>query len=189
MTKKKDDMFGFDDQVPRASVLTDEIQAGDDRTLRLAAPLFTTGQLEQFVTYQQKLRDRLSTSPLHREQWDAWFAAGHQAALADCGLSAADHARISAVVAKFCAHLTTRRVLQQKQAELRIHLAGVEATGAEPSLDEREVERRLSSELARLQSLAPLERRYGAEAIALLQDWADQLLALHADIARRMATR
>lgn len=187
MNQKPKDMFGFDDAP--TSAIPDELVAGDDRTLRLAAPLFTAEELEQFLEYERALLARLDTAPLRADQWHAHFAASHVAALEAGGLSAARHAQLSAVVAKYCAQVTSRRALSTKQAELRRKLAAIEATGDDPSEDDRDLDQRISTELLRLSSVQPLERRYGKEVVALLEAKQDELVDRHCEIVRRMAHR
>lgn len=183
------DMFGFDDAPANATAITENIQAADDRTLRLAAPYFTAEQLEQFIAYQRAFKSRLDTSPLHPEHGNTHLATAHAAALEASGLAASAQSQISAVVAKFCAQVATRRALAEKQQTLRKHIAAIEASGADPKPDERELDHRITGELLRLQSLQPLERRYGKEAIALLAARESELLQLHTEITRRVSGR
>ncbi|MBX5483990.1 MAG: hypothetical protein IRZ16_19370 [Myxococcaceae bacterium] len=184
-TRKRKDIFGFEDAPP--SAIPDEILAGDDKTLRLAAPIFSAEDLERYIRYERALLDRLDTAPIHPEARDEHFASSHMGALEASGLTSAQHAQLFAVVAKFCNHVTSRRALAEKQAALRARLAEQESRGEEPSEKDRELDQRITTELLRLSSLQPLERRYGKEAVALLVAKEAELVDTHCEIVRRMA--
>jgi hypothetical protein len=147
----------------------EEISAADDKTLRLAAPELTTGRLEAFVRYLERLGELLEATASTDA---AALAACHQQALAASGLNPGTHAVLSALVADFAARRGA--VLQ-----LREKLAGL-AEGSE-------LGQKLSLQLRRLQPVSPLERRYGAEAVALLMTREAQVVALQTRTTRLLA--
>lgn len=189
MTTKKGprDLFGFD-ELP-SSAIPDDVLAEDDRTLRLAAPFFTLDEVDQFIRYQETLRDRLMTSPIHADQWSQHLSAAHQDALAESGLSVARHAQISSVVSQFTTRRSSVRRLRAKQEEIRRCIAEAEAAGNDPLPEHLELDHRISSDLARLDSIAPLERRYGKDAIDALRAREDRLVELHSSVSKLLAHR
>lgn len=179
------DLFGFDD-LP-ATAIPEDVLAADDRTLRLAAPYFTPEEVDRFLRYQAALRDRLKAAPLHADQWHHHLSRAHEDALAESGLSVNQHAQINSVASQYATRRGSVRRLRAKQEELRRAIAKLEASGADVPPEQQELDYRIATELARLEPLAPLERRFGKEAIDALRAQEERLLELHAEVSRLLA--
>jgi hypothetical protein len=65
----------------------------------------------------------------------------------------------------------------------------MQAEGAHVPAPDRELVGKLAAELSRLDELYPLERRYGADAIAALRQREDELVALHEQLSPLLARR
>lgn len=179
------DLFGFED-LP-TSAIPDDVQAADDRTLRLAAPSFTVDEVVRFLRYQAALRDQLKAAPLRADQWNDHVSHAHEAALALSGLTGSRHAQLNAVASQFATRRSSLRRLKQRQEELRLARAGLKARGKDVPSDQQELEQRLASEVARLEPLAPLERRFGKQSVAALCAHEEELLELFSDVSRLLA--
>lgn len=180
-------MFGFDEF--NATAIPEDMLAADDRTLRLAVPYFTSEEVDRFLRYQEALRDRLMASPIHADQWHAHFSGAHEDALADSGLTVQRHAQVASVASQFATRRASARRLREKQAELRKRIAETEARGDDVSPDDLELDHRLATELAKLELTAPLERRFGKEAIEALKAREERLLELHTAVSRLITQR
>jgi len=168
------DFFGFDEQPLGPAEVPEDIQAADDKTLRLASPELTHERLEGFVRYLTAFCDRLEAIPLGEAA--AHLASCHEQSLKESGLNRAWHHRISALVADFAAKRGTVLKLREK-------LAGLGGNG-DPELVEK-----ITTELGRLDSLTALERRYGVDAISLLMEREAELVALQTRATRLVASR
>ncbi len=142
-----------------ASAVPSEIAAADDRTLRLAAPGVNAEKVEAFLAYQRAFVTRTELS----------LADGHLAALQASGLDGNAQAQLNTVAQAFCGRRITSRRLRERL----------------PSL-EGEVADNARKELARLEDLTELSRRYGADAIACLQAREEALIEAHQAVLRRV---
>lgn len=181
------DIFGFDEALP-ASAVPDDMLAADDKTLRLAAPWVDAKKLEGFLRYQRAVRDRLGAVPVHGDR-AAHVASAHTAALELSGLTASDHAQLGAFANDFCGRRSTVRLLASKLDERRRETAEIEARGDDVPQALLDVVAKLASELARLDTYLPMERRYGQDAVAQLRAREDELLELHAEVTRLVSRR
>ncbi len=162
------DLFGFDDTVPPASGLTDEALAADDKTLRLAAPLVNAERVDAYLRYQQAL-------VTHLEQDVTAMASAHTAALSESGLDAGTYAQVDVVARAYCGRRLTARRLREKLPALQ-----------QGTLEQQERAQKAQTELARIEDLEDLERRYGKDAIACLAARAEALLVQHESVARKV---
>lgn len=155
-----------------------DIESADTRTLRLAAPLVTEARLEQFVRYQ-----RAWLAALRRlgPEWSASYASAQQEASAHAGLDARELGELEALVRDFCGKRWSLRTLEER----REHLLAKQARKDLSDVEAEKLER-LESELQKKDLLPQLERRYGAEAIALLRAREDELLVLHREIGQAL---
>lgn len=168
------DIFGFDEQPLGPGEIPEDIQAADDKTLRLASPELTRERLDGFVQYLSAFCSRLEAIPLGSAS--AHLAECHEQSLAESGLDRKWHHRISALVADFGAKRGTVLKLREKLAQL--------GEGGDPERVEK-----ITSELARLDTLTALERRYGIDAISLLMEREAELVALQMRATRLVASR
>jgi hypothetical protein len=145
-----------------------ELAAADDRTLRLAAPDLTAAKLQAFLRYQRAVAARLAQ--------EADLATAHRDALAECSLDRGDFSKVEALCRAFCVKRLGHRELIRKREDLR----------ARPVRDvSDDSEEKLSDAIrAREGDVAALERRYGKDAVSLLLDHEQELLALHETLSR-----
>jgi hypothetical protein len=137
----------------------------DDRTLRLAAPEVTPEKVEAFLRYQRALCARP----------DAELADAHAAALAKSGLDGNAHARLNSVAQAYCGRVQAARRLRSRIETLR-----------QGSPNEQALARKAALEVARLEDLSDLARRYGADALACLGAREAALLEAHEAVVRRL---
>ena len=173
------DVFGFED----ATAIPDEVQAADDKTLRLSSVEIAPGDVDAFLVYQRALRDYLEFSPVCRAAWVEQLAEAHRRSLSEARLDPARHARLAPIAADFSGKRMTVRRLRERLRELNDRIARMEAEGARVPPPDRELVGKLAAELGRLDQLYPLERRYGAGAIAALREREDELVALHEQLS------
>ena len=179
------DMFGFED----ATAIPDEMQAADDKTLRLSAVEISRDDVDALLVYQRALRDYLEFSPVCRAAWVEQLAEAHRRSLSEAGLDPARHARLAPIAADFSGKRMTVRRLRERLRELNDRIARMQAEGAHVPAPDRELVGKLAAELSRLDELYPLERRYGADAIAALRQREDELVALHEQLSPLLARR
>jgi hypothetical protein len=181
--RRSNDIFGFED----ASAIPDEMQAADDKTLRLSSVEISPEDVDAFLRYQRALREYLEFSPVCRAGWVEQLAEAHRRSLEDAGLDAARHARLSPIAADFSGKRMAVRRLRRRLGELNERIARMEADGADVPAADLDLAARLTSELTRLDRFAPLERRHGAGAIAALREREDDLVALHEQLSPLLA--
>jgi hypothetical protein len=178
-------IFGLED----ATAISDEMQAADDKTLRLSSIEISPADVDAFLRYQRAFRDYLEFSPVCRAAWVEQLAEAHRRSLLDAGLDSTRHARLSPIAADFSGKRMTVRRLRQRLGELQLQIARTEADGGRAPVDDLELSARLTAELARLDPFTPLERRYGAGVIAALREREDDLVALHEQLSPLLARR
>ena len=159
----------FDDLDASPSGVMD---SADARTLRLSAPLITPERLEGLVRYQEAFLAHLEGAASGAEA----FTAAHERGLAASGLDVKQVELGSSLVRAWCGQRWTARRLRERLGELE--RAGDEAS-AEKARKGRE-------ELRRVEDLEPLARRYGQEAVDLLGEHEERLVALHARMQKAL---
>jgi hypothetical protein len=165
---------------PRDEVapFAEDAQAADDKTLRLSSIEVGPVDVEAFIRYQRAIRDELEFSPVCRAGWAEHLAEAHRRALEESGLDGGRHARISPIAQDFAGRRMAVRHLKRRLEELR---------GRALREDESEQVTKLAAELQRLDTLEPLERRHGANAIAALREREEELVALHEQVSPLLA--
>ncbi len=155
-----------------------DTEAADARTLRLASPLVSQGRLDAYVRYLECFHSLLHASPIRGSADPAHVADSHRRAQAESGVDLESFGPLSALVADFAAKRGTVQALRRRLDEL-----------AEREGDMALVERTetIRKEIIRLDSLAPLERRYGTESIALLMEHEERLIRLQSEVSRALA--
>jgi hypothetical protein len=141
-----------------------QFESADSRTLRLAAHPFTAEELEALVRYQEAFLAHAEQPSVGHET----LSAAHQLGLQASGMEDTKVVELGlSLLRAFCGQRWTARRLGARLDELE----------ADPSASEKV--RKARDELRRLEDLDPLARRYGQEAIDLLRQHEDRLLALH----------
>ena len=154
------------------------VEAADARTLRLAAPLVTAERLAGYIRYLEAFQSLLSATPIRGSGDAAHVADSHRRAQLDSGVDLDCFGPLSALVADFAAKRGTVQALRRRLDELS------EREGDLGLLERTEAIRK---ELIRLDTLAALERRYGAEAMALLMEHESLLIRLQSEVTRALA--
>ncbi len=149
----------------------------DVRTLRLASVQLTAGLLGQFLRYQRVVLSELRTHA--PGDWAGRFAFAHAKALAESKLDSLTQQKIRVLVSDFCGRRSACLVVKQVIAENEHQLAHTPGDEKATAMLQR-----ASRELPKLESLAELESRYGAEAVGLLKADELELVTLHRDLAR-----
>jgi len=165
----------FDEPVQRV-----DLAGADAKTLRLSVPLLNAERLEQVIRFQRHLVATLKASPTHDE---AAVARAHQEAVAHSGLSPRDASELEALARVFAGHLWTLRKLEARYQEAQAQVTAAEARGEKPAPQELQALSILPKEIAAKASREGLERRYGAGVVTLLRSRAEELLALHEELA------
>jgi hypothetical protein len=133
-----------------------DLDAADDRTLRLAAPEVTVERLDRYLAFQRAL----AAVPLSADP--AAVARVHAEAVRSSGLSAREVGEIDAVARDFAGRRAVTRRLRER------------LEGAGP-----ELRARLEQELRGRDDDGAVERRYGRPALEALLAREEALLALH----------
>ena len=159
----------------------DDIDAADDRTLRLSAPRVTPERLDRLIRFQRKLAAAAQrTWPLDAEA----LARLHGEALKDSGLSAREAHALEALARAYCGRRWTLRALEQRLAEAKERIARAGREGRVPSARDLQAVQKVPEEIRQRSALGRLERRYGEAAIGLLHARECELLELHEAVGR-----
>jgi hypothetical protein len=153
----------FDDlDVSQASAMG----AADSRTLRFAAHALTEADLQGLIRYQEAFL-------AHVEQGQPGDAnvltTAHELGLKASGLAVKVVELGNSMLRAYCGQRWTARRLRTRLAELEQQSDAVAAEKAGRARDE----------LHRVEDLEPLARRYGQEAIDLLNQQEERLVVLH----------
>lgn len=149
------------------------LDAADDRTLRMAALPLDGPMLDGLVRYQETWLSHAEAG-----QGSEALAKAHTEALAACGLS---QKTVELGIAMLRAFSGRRWALRQFQDKLR-QLEGRSG----PEVDE--LRTRLNEELLKQErATGDLARRYGAENLALLRTREDVLVDLHTRVTRLLS--
>lgn len=153
----------FDDlDVSQASAMG----AADSRTLRFAAHALTEADLQGLIRYQEAFLSHVEQAP--RGEAHALTTA-HELGLKASGLAVKVVELGNSMLRAYCGQRWTARRLRTRLAELEQQADAVAAEKAGRARDE----------LHRIEDLEPLARRYGQEAIDLLNQHEDRLVDLH----------
>jgi hypothetical protein len=141
------------------------MEAADSRTLRLSAHPLTESELEGLVRYQEAFLAHMEQAAVAHDA----FTTAHQLGLQASGLDMKVVELGNALVRAYCGQRWTARKVRTRLAELEKLTDAIS----------QEKARKARDELGRLEDLGPLARRYGQQAIDLLDQHEDRLLALH----------
>lgn len=148
------------------------MDSADARTLRLSAPPLTPDGLERLVRYQEAFLAHLEGTASVGEA----FTAAHEQGLAASGLDVKQVELGNSLVRAWCGQRWTARRVRERLGELE--RAGDAASAEKAS--------RARDELRRLEDVEPLARRYGQEAVELLGEHEERLVALHARMQKAL---
>jgi hypothetical protein len=152
----------FDDLNELATV---DLQAADDKTLRLASHPLTEQELATLIRYQETF-----LAVAEAVSGPQALARAHSEALKASGLSDPKQVELgNALLRAFCGQRWAVNKLKQ-----------LEPRGPEAD----ELRDRIREELARLERMDSLTRRYGEDTIALLHRHEETLLELHTRMTR-----
>jgi hypothetical protein len=148
---------------------TTQMDAADDRTLRLAVHPFTEQEVAGLLRYQEAFLAIAEPTPGPEA-----LARAHTEALKASGLTDAKRVEQgNALLRTFCGQRWGVYKLREKLQQL------------EPRGPEAEVLRdRIREELARLERTDAFARRYGEQALALIEAHEEKLVALHTRMTR-----
>lgn len=150
-----------------------DLEAADDRTLRLATPDLDGAALDGFLKYQRLLLEKLSEKAIPAPQR---LEQGRAYAVAQSGLAAARVHRLEAFARDVAGRLLVRRKLEQRQAELA-------QVAPQTPIDQKRRDE-LAKELRGRDPLPLLRRRYGDAAVDLVLSRQEDVLALHEGLER-----
>jgi hypothetical protein len=154
----------FDDlDVSQASAMG----ASDSRTLRFAAHALTEADLQGLIRYQEAFLAHLEQGQSPAEP--NALTTAHELGLKASGLAVQVVELGNSMLRAYCGQRWTARRLRTRLAELEQQ---ADATVAEKVSKARD-------ELRRIEDLEPLARRYGQEAIDLMNQQEDRLVGLH----------
>lgn len=148
------------------------LDSADARTLRLAAPSLSPEGLEALVRYQEAFLAHVEGP---RGGVGA-LAAAHEQGVSASGLDVKAVELGNALLRAYCGQRWTARRVRERLGELE----------RQPDEASAEKARRAREELHRLEDLEPLARRYGQEAVDLLDAHEDRLVALHTRMQRAL---
>lgn len=146
----------------------------DERTLRLSSAGLTPALRDAYLAYQRELLRALATTGIG--DWAGRFAFAHAQALTAARLDAHGHALAQRVVRAFCGQRLTSRRLAERLAEL--------SALPSPTPKQQERLRSLRTELPRVADTADLAAVHGSDALAVLEEKAEELVLLHQALAK-----
>ncbi len=152
--------------------LSGAMDSADARTLRLSAPSLTPEGLEALMRYQEAFLAHVEGPSGGVES----LAAAHGQGLSASGLDEKAVGLGTALLRAYSGQRWTARRVRERLGQL-------EQQPDEASADKA---RRAREELRRLEDLEPLARRYGQEAVELLDAHEERLVALHARLQRAL---
>lgn len=135
---------------------SDDFDAADLRSLRLAAPEVTVERLDRYLAFQRAM----TAVPLSADPQAV--AAAHAEAVRTSGLSAREVGALDAVVRDFCGRRAVVRRVRRRMETASLELRD-----------------RWEQELATRDDDGAVERRYGRQALEALLAQEEALLALH----------
>jgi hypothetical protein len=151
------------------NALTSDIEAADARTLRLAVHPLTEEELAALIRYQETFLAIAEPTPGPES-----LARAHTEALKASGLPDSKRAEQgNAMLRAFCGQ-------RWGVYKLRDKLKQIESQGPEAD----ELRERIREEMARLERTDAFARRYGEQALALVEPHAEKLVALHTRMTR-----
>jgi len=157
----------FEDLLSGAEQQTSQFEAADAKTLRLAAHPLTEEDVAALVRYQEAF---LAHAEMPSAAADALVSA-HQLALQASGFEDVKIVELGlSMLRSFCGQLWTAQKLRTRLGELEKQPDAASAAKAH----------RIREELSRVENLDALARRYSQQAIDLLRQHEDKLIALHA---------
>ena len=148
------------------------LDSADARTLRLSAPSLTPEGLEALVRYQEAFLGHLEGPS---GGVDA-IATAHERGVSASGLETKAVELGMSLLRAYCGQRWTAHRLRERLGELEKHTDAASVDKA----------RRAREELRRLEDLEPLARRYGQQAVELLDAHEDRLVALHTRLQRAL---
>lgn len=149
------------------------MEAADARTLRLSAQALTPDELQSLLRYQE-------TFLAHAEQSSAGhdaLGAAHELGLEASGLEMKKVDQGLALLRAYAGKRWTARKLRTRLAELEQQTDSVSTEKA----------RRAREEMARVEDLESLARRYSQETIDLLNEHEERLVDLHARMQKALS--
>ena len=149
--------------------ISSDIAAADNRTLRLAVHPLTAAELAGLIRYQETFLSIAEPTPGPEA-----LARAHTEALKASGLPDSKRAdQGNALLRTFCGQ-------RWGVYKLRDKLKQIESRGPEAD----ELRERIREELTRLERTDAFAKRYGEEAVALIEPHAEKLVELHARMTR-----
>lgn len=154
-------MFDDIDTVAQSGLM----EAADSRTLRLSAHPLTESELEGLVRYQEAFLGHMEQAAVAHDA----FPTAHELGLKASGLDLKVLEMANALVRAYCGQRWTAWKVRTRLTELE----------KQTDAASKEKARKARDELGRLEDLQPLARRYGQQAIDLLEQHEERLVALH----------
>lgn len=156
----------FDDE---NNSISSDIAAADNRTLRLAVHPITEEELAGLIRYQETFLSIAEPTPGPEA-----LARAHTEALKASGLPDSKRAdQGNAMLRTFCGQ-------RWGVYKLRDKLKQIESRGPEAE----ELRERIREEMARLERTDTFAKRYGEQALALIEPHAEKLVELHTRMTR-----
>lgn len=156
-----------------------DVEHADNRTLRLSVPGLNTEKVRALIAFQRAWIAELKAHPTS----DTTAAArAYDKVAGQSGLSVKDANELEALARAFAGEAWTLRTLRERLAHARAAVANAEQQGQPPSPRDLLAVEKLPRELRTRETTHSLERRYGAETIALLRPFEEELVALHQEL-------
>jgi hypothetical protein len=149
------------------------MEAADAKTLRLSAHPLTPDELQSLVRYQEAYLAHAEQSSVGHDA----LGAAHELGLKASGLEVKKVELGLSLLRAYSGKRWTARKLRTRLAELERQTDPVSTEKA----------RRAREEMARVEDLDPLARRYGQETIDLLNDHEERLVDLHARMQKALS--
>jgi hypothetical protein len=149
------------------------MEAADARTLRLSSHAFTQDELQALLRYQEAFLAHAEQPSVGHDG----LGAAHELGLKASGLEMKKVEQGLALLRAFSGKRWTVRKLRARLAELEQQTDPVSTEKA----------RRAREEMARVEDLEPLARRYGQETIDLLNEHEERLVDLHARMQKALS--
>lgn len=152
------------------------VSEADLKTLKLSTPQVTAQGLDRYLSFQRAYVEYLEKTDGRGTET---LAKAHEAAAQHSGAHIDEISRMGALCTDYAGRRLVELTILARREKVKASIEAARAAGGKASERDLEVEQRIAEQLAAGAVLDQLERRYGADAIAVLSAREGDLLELH----------
>lgn len=156
-----------------------DVEHADNRTLRLSVPGLTPDKVRALIAFQRQWITELRAHPSEDQTASA---KAYDKVAGQSGLTIKEANELEALARAFAGDAWTLRTLKARLAEARAAVKAAEVQGTAPAPRDLLAVEKLPREILTREASSAAEKRYGAEVIAVLREFEDELIALHLEL-------